>query len=293
MLVLKANLAEACYAYCIREYSNMVFFKRTSAVIDKTLDDLSRLSFDLAILVQVIFLGLYGFKIYASRDKAIFLILYSVLAGLSLLSFIFYLWSHNEKNFAVVMATKRSLRLGKYAANGAMIIVILVEFVITPVSDLDIVLSGLSIVSFALQIAFEFVRIFYEKYSVLLSRALEEDLEKFSRLSDPQTSLLHAVDIPLASLAKKLQGNPQEEKDETDENIEGLTADFQARKKAERKAKKAERRGQEKTAIKTHFSSIVTSLKEKRANRKKKKQGEVIVPTPVSEDELKKLPPEK
>ena len=103
----------------------------------------------------------------------------------------------------------------------------------------------------------------------------------------------HAVDIPLASLAKKLQGNPQEEKDETDENIEGLTADFQARKKAERKAKKAERRGQEKTAIKTHFSSIVTSLKEKRANRKKKKQGEVIIPTPVSEEELKKLPPEK
>ena len=271
----------------------MIFFKRTSAVIDKTLEDLSRLSFYLAIVVQVIFLGLYGFKIYASRDKAIFLILYSVLAGLSLLSFVFYLWSHNEKNFAVVMATKRSLRLGKYAANGAMIIVILVEFVITPVSDLDIVLSGLSIVSFALQIAFEFVRIFYEKYSVLLSRALEEDLEKFSRLSDPQTSLLHAVDIPLASLAKKLQGNPQEEKDETDENIEGLTADFQARKKAERKAKKAERRGQEKTAIKTHFSSIVTSLKEKRANRKKKKQGEVIIPTPVSEEELKKLPPEK
>jgi hypothetical protein len=97
----------------------------------------------------------------------------------------------------------------------------------------------------------------------------------------------------LASLAKKLQGNPQEEKDETDENIDGLTADFQARKKAEKKAKKAERRGQEKTAIKTHFFSIVTSLKEKRANRKKKKQGEVIVPTPVSEEELKKLPPEK
>ena len=82
----------------------MIFFKRTSAVIDKTLEDLSRLSFYLAIVVQVIFLGLYGFKIYASRDKAIFLILYSVLAGLSLLSFVFYLWSHNEKNFAVVMA---------------------------------------------------------------------------------------------------------------------------------------------------------------------------------------------
>jgi hypothetical protein len=244
----------------------MVFFERTSAVIDKTIKDLRRLSFWVYLFVQVIFVGLYAFKIYMSRAKLVYLIIYSVLAGLSLLGFLYFLATLKTKKDRSVIRTKRSIRFAKYSANAAMIVVLLVEFAQGGVSDLSIILSGISMISFALQILIECARILYERYAELLTIALEKDAASLEPLTHP----LKAIDVPLAALSAKLNGTPKEELSEKERYVEDLKNDYQTKKKQS----KAKRRAEDKGQIKEHWTAIKGALK-KKIQRPKQIKGEV------------------
>jgi hypothetical protein len=239
----------------------MVFFERTSAVIDKTLKDLQRLSFWVYLLVQTIFVGLYAFKIYASREKIVYLVLYSILAGLSLFAFVFYLSTYKNKKAQSIIKTKRGIRIGKYSANAIMIIVILVEFAQGGASELSIILSGISMVSFAAQILIECLRVFYERYAKLLEVALNKDIAGIETFTHP----LKAIDAPLEALSAKLNGAPKEEMDETERYVEGLKDDYQAKKKIH----KAERSRKDKAQIKGHLMAIKEAVGKKLHHRKK------------------------
>lgn len=242
----------------------MAFFERTSAVIEKTIKDLRRLSFWGYLIVQIIFLLLYTFKIVMSRGKLVYLILYSILAGLSVFGFVFYLVTyHNKKQRSIIM-TKRSIRFGKYFANAAMVIVILVEFAQGGVSDLSIILSGISIASFVGQILIEIIRLFYERYAELLQIALEKDIAALEPLTHP----LKALDTPLAALANKIKGSKPEELKGNERYVEDLKEDYQAKKKKS----KEERSREEKRQIRTHLKTIKEGIKKKFSRPKKLKQ---------------------
>jgi hypothetical protein len=46
-----------------------MLFPRTIAVIDKAIQDLARLLFVISVIVQILFIGLYGFKIWINWNQ--------------------------------------------------------------------------------------------------------------------------------------------------------------------------------------------------------------------------------
>jgi hypothetical protein len=249
----------------------MLFFERTSAVIEKTVQDLRRLSFIAYLIVQLIFLGLYAYKITLSVDHLVYLILYSVIAGLSILGFVYYLLTYKNKKAKAIIATKRGIRLFKYAANAAMIIVLLVEFAERGASDLSIILAGISIASFALQLLLECLRLVYERYAELLEIALNKDVATFVKVSHP----LKIVDAPLAALDAKLNGASKEGLSEKERYVEALKSDYVSAKKKS----KAEHNEEDKQEIKGHWRAIKSGLKKKFARSKKKQESADITLT--------------
>jgi hypothetical protein len=239
----------------------MTLFGRTSAVVEKSLQDLRRLLFVVAIIVQVVFLGLYGFKIYVNWTKLPFLIIYSVLAGLSLFGFVFYLFTFKQKSRLAIKRTKRGIRIAKYLANAATVVVVLVQFALGQASDLDIVLSGVTLAFFGAEVLLEVFRIFYERYSELLLIAINKDLEAFSLLRDPKGGLLDLVDSPLQKLSDKLNGTAPLEEPLTpkEAEVETLTQERNARVNEKKDDHSAEKKGQ----IKEHLKGIVTGIKSK------------------------------
>ncbi|MFA6377800.1 MAG: hypothetical protein WCW63_04150 [Acholeplasmataceae bacterium] len=244
----------------------MIIIERTTAVADKTVKDLRRLSFLIAIIVQVIFLCLYGFKIYINLNRIFYLTIYCFLASVSLFGFIFFLSTNRIKKLKKVSGTKRGLRVSKYLANTIMIVVILIEFFQLGASDLELILSAFSITSFIFQIMFELVRSAYDKYSELFMTALNMDFAKFDIISDPKSYLLSAVNTPLEKISNKITGAKTEKKEPTkiEQCIDQLTREH---KKQQKEAKKT-RANEEKREIKEHFNILLSIFKKKKRNGK-------------------------
>lgn len=240
----------------------MIFFNRTSAIIDKTLKDLSRLSYWCSVVVQLIFLGLYGFKIFVNRERLVYLIIYGILAVLSLGGFLFFLLTYKDKKEKSIIVTKRSIRFAKYAANAAMVVVILVQFVQTDVSDFDVVISGVSIASFAVEVFIEIIRLLYERYLDLFRIALEKDVDSLEDVIHP----LRAIDRPFAALSEKLNPSEPPVLSEKERYVEELKEEFVTKQKA----KKAERKSSEKNQLKEDLHSIKSAFAAKIHFRKKK-----------------------
>lgn len=240
----------------------MIFFDRTTAVIEKTLKDLARISFIIAIVVQVSFLILYGYKIYVNLfDHPIYLIVYSTLAAVSIFGFIFFLVTYKNRGQKVVLGTNRIVRICKYLANATMIVVVLIEYTQKEVSDLEVVISGISIASFALQIVMEFIRILYEKYSELFKVALTKDLEKFNF----EKKFFGAIGKPVEAIANAVNGTKKEEAEQTKAEImvDQLTEEYRARNK-ETKTEKSKAVRQE---FWGHFKRIFKRDKKEEPNK--------------------------
>lgn len=244
-------------------------FERTVAVIDKTIKDLAKISYWITVSVQVVFLVLYGYKIVVNLDKMFYLVIYCVLAVVSIFGFIYFLKTYKNKKQKVISGTKFGVRVSKYLANAAMTVVILIEFAQYGATELEIVVSGVSIVSFAVQIVFEFVRLVYSKYSELISTAINMDTEKYitaiDKLSNRGELFLSVVDAPLKSMSNKISGIKEEKRPRTKVEIyiDQLAANYQAKKK-ESKAKRVKK---EKDNIREHLSVIFQWFKRKKSKK--------------------------
>ncbi|HZJ89666.1 MAG TPA: hypothetical protein VFD05_03155 [Bacilli bacterium] len=224
--------------------------KRTTAVLDKTIRDLTKLSYWIFVVVQVIFLALYGFKIYTHLGDLIYFIPYVVLSVLSLFGFIFFLSTYKHRRKKGVMGTKRSVRIMKYLANGLMIVVLLIEFLNRTVTPLEIIVSVISILGFIAQVVIEVVRIFYERYAELFAIALEKDLAPFAILLDPKGKFYERINAPLAAMT----GRVAEEKVPSRQElyVEQLKEDYEEK----RRAAKDEHRQKKKESIKENIALI-------------------------------------
>lgn len=230
----------------------MRFFDRTAAVIEKTLKDLVKLSFWIAVIVQALFLILYGFKIYLNlTDHPYYLVIYSSLAAISTIGFIVYVVTFRARNDKAVKVTNRFIRFCKYLANTMMIVVLLVEFTQREVSDLEIVVSGISVVSLLLQLVMEFIRILYEKYSELITTALSLDLDRIPI----GKSVYELIDSPLKNLANKITGKKVEEKPLTkaEARVEELAKTYSEKDKAKKAKRKEDSKQRVLGSLKTIF----------------------------------------
>lgn len=243
-----------------------MLFPRTLAVIDKAIQDLARLLFVISVIVQILFIGLYGFKIWINWNHLLYLILYGVLAGLSLLGFGYYLLTYHHKTKPGVRGKKRMIRISKYAANLGMLIVNMVSFALNGASDLDIVLSLVSALFFLSEIVVEIILVFYERYAELLKVALGRDLESLELLSHPKNAILSAIDSPLESLANRSLGVEKTPDSPTESKVETLAEDYQA-KHAD---KTAEKTRNQKAQIKAHLRQIGSAWANKLHHKKTK-----------------------
>jgi hypothetical protein len=244
----------------------MIIIERTTAVAEKTIKDLQKLSFWITVIVQVIFLCLYGFKIYINISRIFYLAIYCFLASVSLFGFIFYLSTYPIKKYKKVSETKQGLRLFKYLANAIMIVVVLIEFFQLGASDLELVLSAFSIFSFLFQLLFELIRSAYDKYLELFTTALIMDFAKFEMISDPKGYFLSAVNAPLEKISNKITGVKTEKKEptKTEQYIDQLTREH---KKQHKEVKKT-RAAKEKKEIKEHFKILLSVFKRKKRIKK-------------------------
>lgn len=239
----------------------MIIIERTTAVFDKIIKDLQRLSFWITIIVQVFFFGLYGFKIYINIYQTFFLVIYCVLMAVSLFGFIFYLRTYRMRKHKIIIETKLGLRALRYLANAIMIVVVIIEFVQSGATDLDIILSALSVASFVFQLMFELLRSAYNKYSELISTSLKMDFAKFEMLKDPKGYFLSTVNAPLEMISNKITGTvkPKKELTKIEQYVEQLNSEY----KKQQKDDKVLRANNEKWEIKKNFNIVLGAFKKK------------------------------
>lgn len=252
----------------------MKLFTRTLAVLDKIVKDLQIVSFVLFVIVQIAFLVLYGFKIYYNIDDPFYFYLFISLAALSLFGFVFYVVAYSDRKKKIVRGTKRGLRIFKYLANGMMIIVLIVEFVNKNVSDLEVILSWVSIIGFLAQLFLEFVRVMYERYEDLMVIAFNKDIEFLDDLQNPKRVIYQKINAPLEKLSQKITGEitPDYSLTKNELYVESLAKEFQENHESKRSLKKEENKGRvkkEKAAIKKNIKIIASNI----LKRKKKTSG--------------------
>lgn len=243
----------------------MKLFSRTLAVLDKIVKDLQIVSFVLFVIVQIAFLVLYGFKIYYNIDDPFYFYLFIALAALSLFGFVFYVVAYNSRKKKVIRGTKRGVRIFKYLANGIMIIVLIVEFVYKNVSDLEVILSWVSIIGFMAQLFLEFIRIMYEKYEELMIIAFRKDTEFLDDLQNPKRVIYRKINVPLEKLSQKITGEvtPSDALSKNELYVESLAKEFQENHESKRSLKKEENKGvvkKERAAIKKNLKIIASNI---------------------------------
>jgi len=217
----------------------MAVFGRTKAVLDKTLKDLNRVSFWIAFAVQIVFLVFYGIKIYTNINHIVYLIIYTVLASIAFVStIIFFIASYPNKK-RPAPKTMRAFRIAKYICRIAVIVVALVELAQMDKPDLDIIVTGISIVSLLVQVIFEIMRIAFEKYAELFSIAFEKDVAAFGYVLNPKSSALNAIDGIIENATNKLTGKPKEDVilTEKEQFVEDLASEYISKKEEEKNVK--------------------------------------------------------
>lgn len=232
-------------------------FKRTAAVIDKTLKDFATLSYWMYVATSVIFLSLYVFKINSNIHDLFYLITYSVLGALSLFGFIFYLSTYNKRKQKNVIGTKRGVRISKYLANAGVIVLLIVEFINKEVSDFAFVISLFSIASYFAQIIIEVIRVVYERYAELFSIALAKDTAALNVILDPKGSFYDKINAPLEALTNKLgEAKPIPEPSARELYVEQLTKEHEAAKKSKKEESIKEKKAQIKNNVKFIWQNI-------------------------------------
>ena len=278
----------------------MIFAGRTRAVADKLLRDIRKVAFWISLSVQILFLAYYGWSIYNSIDSLPFLIVYSCLALVAIVSFINFLVVHKSKE-KKNKVFNRILRISKYIINGVTLGLNAYQlFSADTSSDLQIILLGISGIFWLVNIVVEIIRGAIEYYIELFMVAFKADfavvengLNKIKELTakveelknHPKGNFWKAVDAPFEALANKL-ANKQEQQPTVqtevaptaaETTVKKLTDEYLENNEEEKRKKREENQqsdnemvAEEKKQIKEHWQTIVNAVKEKLRFKKKK-----------------------
>lgn len=247
----------------------MAIMQRTRGIFNQMVDDVKRVVFWTNIIVQSIFFVFYGFSIYESIHNIPFLILYSILLVISIITYISFLVV-NIKKLDKPKKFNRALRIFKYFTNGTMLILNVIDMVKFGASDLNKILLALSGISIFAQIIVEFARAYVERYTEYMIMAFEQDLGilgKLGEIGDVKGNILKIVNKPLQAVANKLEedDSPEAKKKQF---IEEKSKEYKKKLKADAKERKAEKVKTAKQDIKKNWGII----KEHIFKKKKKEE---------------------
>lgn len=244
--------------------------ENSRSVLSNMLEDIKRAWFVTLIVVQCVFMIFYSYSIYANIDRLVFLITYSILFVLSIISFVLFLLKH-KKNVKQNKDLVRGKNFLKYFVNATMLIVNIIELTKFGCSDFSKILLVISGISLLVQVIIEFIKMFAERYIKYFTLALKKDFAIIDYLNPKKlgSNALKVLDAPIEFVARKIKG---EEKTLTKEErvLEDYKEKFKQKQeeKKERKAlekieKAAETKKQEYIArkkewneIKDHFSTV-------------------------------------
>lgn len=252
----------------------MAVLGRTVAVFSKMVDDIKKIIHAVTIIVSCLFLACYVYNIitHILNFHIVYLIIYSLLFVIALVTFIIYLATYAQKKKGIEKA-KRILRIIKYTLCSAMIGVNAYEIATMITSELSTILLIVSIISLIAQIVIEIIGVFAERYVKLMKISLEKDLEffyKIAQLKDGKTTFWEFVDAPLEAIANKLQNKEPEPLSKDEAYVDNLAKEYADKKKEEFSAQQeeAKQRGEQtaekqKGDVKEHFAIIRDKLKER------------------------------
>ena len=247
----------------------MAILGSTRAVGTKLIEDVKKILFWTTIIVSLIFFGFYGYSIYNNVDNFIFLITYSLLFSIAVITFVNYLLTHS-KTTTRIKRFKRFLRVLKYIVNGTMLVVNVINMIIYPVSDLSKILLIVSAISLLVQIIVELLRIFIENYVNMFMIAVQDDFSivfKASELGGVKGAALKIIDAPIEAIAKKITKEKEPELTKTELKVKKLEEDFEERlieQKREKEIKKQTIVNNEKNEIKSHLKVIKDKILRKK-----------------------------
>ena len=247
----------------------MIFAGRTRAVADKLLRDIRKVAFWISLSVQILFLAYYGWSIYNSIDSLPFLIIYSCLALVAIGIFVnfFIEQKHKEKKYKIA---SRILRIAKYIINGVTIGLNAYQlFSADARSDLQIILLGISALSWVANILIEIIRAAVEKYFELFSIAIEKDFALLLKGTQAKGNFFELIGKPIGAIANKISGQ-EAEIAPAEAEVAELTRAYEEQHKEENKQTSNERAENGKKQIKEHWQTIVNAVKEKMKRKKKK-----------------------
>ncbi|MBR2989264.1 MAG: hypothetical protein IKC64_06045, partial [Clostridia bacterium] len=186
-------------------------FSRIKGVSAKIINDISKTIFITTIIVQIIFIGVYGYSIFTNWERTVFFIIYCALLALSIVTFISTLVTHKRKKnktFSLV------IRIIRYFINGAMVMANLYEVLTIPTTELRILLLIISAISLLTQILLEITlsitKYYFNLYRIAFERDFQFFIEASKTVSDPKTAFLQLVDRPLEAIANHIENKPVE-----------------------------------------------------------------------------------
>ncbi len=247
----------------------MAILGSTRAVGLKLVEDVKKILFWTTIIVSLIFFGFYGYSIYINVDNFIFLITYSLLFSIAVITFVNYLLTYS-KTTTRIKRFKRFLRVLKYIVNGTMLVVNVINMIIYPVSDLSKILLIVSAISLLVQVIVELLRIFIENYVNMFMIAVQDDFSivfKASELGGVKGAALKIIDAPIEAIAKKITKEKEPELTKTELKVKKLEEEFEERlieQKREKEIKKQTIVNNEKNEIKAHLKVIKDKILRKK-----------------------------
>lgn len=213
----------------------MAFLDKTRAAGEYVIKDIQKLIHRTTIIMQIIFLGLYGYSIYNNLNHVSILIPYIILAVISLVSFVFYMASYSNKKDFKVKFTKKIFKNLIDVDKVVMLTINIVEFIIiggTKIGLLLLVISGISVL---FKLLFRLVEKLVSDYIDRLHYAWNKDVEeswllelavKPDKLGTIQSRFLGAVGSTLEKFKK-------DDKDE--KQVKKLTLEEKQKIKDEKK----------------------------------------------------------
>lgn len=189
-----------------------MLFQNTLAVGDAIIKDIKKAILGVSVVVQALFLVLYGYSICTNLNHLSLLIPYIILTALSFASLIFNVTSYKKRKSGKVKTTKKVFKYCADLDKFAMLIIKIVEFAIFGGTALGVVLMVFSFISVLFKIVLIFVEKLVKSYYNKICVAINMDVEPIKPFFEPdkkglaKAKIMEAVAKPFEKLANKISG---------------------------------------------------------------------------------------
>lgn len=240
-------------------------FDYTQAAIKKVSDDFKSLGFYISLATQLLMIAYFCYAIYSGVGNILANIL---LATLSAAYFAFFIVTRNmsgkgEKKLKKI--TKRVLKYSKFAIKSLTLGGLVYGAVIASgnITVVDIVLVGLSLIGWIVQILFEAVVLCVESEVEMISLAIKMDVETIKK---PMTVARDAI----KKITGKQTEQPEPEKSGKRAKLDRLKNLFKAERDADKKA-----RWEAAHSVNIKEAEIKTEVPEEKVTEDKKAENTV------------------